>query len=148
MVKKICKQFCESGTTKLQGQAGGSTHLQPDDIELLRFLKTSRASMPTGELYKHVNDFCIMLLVGHPSLRYIEHCKRTWTVENVLGRNLHTLSRRNLALKTWITAKNLWITFTHCAFNSENINIQLITVVVHCWHPLYTISLFKWRQIM
>ena len=22
------------------------------------------------------------------------------------------------------------------AFNSENINIQLITVVVHCWHPL------------
>ena len=90
----------------------------------------------------------VMLLVGHPSLRYIEHCKRTWTVENVLGRNLHTLSRRNLALKTWITAKNLWITFTHYAFNSDNINIQLITVVVHCWHPLYTISLIKWRQIM
>ena len=58
MVKKICKQFCEFCTTKLQGQAGGSTHLQPDDIELLRFLKTSRASMPTGELYEHVNDFC------------------------------------------------------------------------------------------
>ena len=58
MVKKICKQFCEFCKTKLQGQAGGSTHLQPDDIELLRFLKTSGASMPTGELYKHVNDFC------------------------------------------------------------------------------------------
>ena len=58
MVKKIYKQFCESGTTKFQSQAGGSKHLQPDDIELLRFLKTSRASMPTGELYEHVNDFC------------------------------------------------------------------------------------------
>lgn len=22
------------------------------------------------------------------------------------------------------------------AFNFENVNIQLITVVVHCWHPL------------
>ena len=57
-VKKIWKQFCESGTTKFQIQAGGSKHLQPDDIELIRSLKTSRASMPTGELYKHVNDFC------------------------------------------------------------------------------------------
>ena len=49
-----------SGTTKFQSQAGGSKQqvLQPDDIELIRFLKTSRASMPTGELYKHVNDFC------------------------------------------------------------------------------------------
>ena len=58
MVKKICKQFCEPGTMKFQRQAGGSKHLLPDDIELLRFLKTSRASMPTGERYKHVNDFC------------------------------------------------------------------------------------------
>ena len=33
---------------KFQGQAGGSKHLHPDDIELLRFLKTSRASKPTG----------------------------------------------------------------------------------------------------
>ena len=33
MVKKIWKQFCESG--KFQGQAEGSKHLQPDDIELL-----------------------------------------------------------------------------------------------------------------
>ena len=57
-VKKIWKQFCESGTTKFQSQTGGSKHLQPDDIELIRFLKTSRASMPKGELYKHVNDFC------------------------------------------------------------------------------------------
>ena len=57
-VKKIWKQFCESGMTKFQSQAGGSKHLQPDDIELIPFLKTSRASMPTGELYKHVNDFC------------------------------------------------------------------------------------------
>ena len=56
MVKKICKQFCGSGTIKFQGQTGGSKHLEPDDIELLRYLKTSRASMPTGELYKHVND--------------------------------------------------------------------------------------------
>ena len=44
--------------TKFQSQAGGSKHLKPDDIELIRFLKTSRASIPTGELYKHVNDFC------------------------------------------------------------------------------------------
>ena len=32
-VKKIWKQFFESGTTKFQSQAGGSKHLQPDDIE-------------------------------------------------------------------------------------------------------------------
>ena len=57
-VKKIWKQFLESGMTKFQSQAGGSKHLQPDDIELIRFLKTSRASMATGELYEHVNDFC------------------------------------------------------------------------------------------
>ena len=55
MVKKIWKQFCESG--KFQGQAGGSKHLHPDGIELLRFLKTSRASMPTGELYKHARNY-------------------------------------------------------------------------------------------
>ena len=75
-VKKIWKQFCESGTTEFQSQAGGSKHLQPDDIELVQFLKTSRASMPTGELYKHVNDFC-NIAGGTLLLRYIERCKRT-----------------------------------------------------------------------
>ena len=76
MVRKIWKQFCESGTAKFQGQAGGSKHLQPDDIELLRFWKTSRASVPTGELYKHLNDFCNV--AGRiPSLEYKERCKRT-----------------------------------------------------------------------
>ena len=35
-----------------------NTSVQPDDIELLRFLKTSRASVSTSEPYKHVNDFC------------------------------------------------------------------------------------------
>ena len=44
-LKKIWKEFCESGTTKFQGQAGGSKHLQPDDIELIRFLKTSTYSV-------------------------------------------------------------------------------------------------------
>lgn len=57
-VKKIWKQFCETGSTSFESHAGGSKHLQPDDIELIRFLKTSRAYMATGELYKYVNDFC------------------------------------------------------------------------------------------
>ena len=57
-VKTIWKQFCESGTTKFQSWPGGSKHLEPDDIELLRFLKTSRASIPTVEPYTHVNLFC------------------------------------------------------------------------------------------
>ena len=60
-VKKIWKQFCESGTTKFQSQAGGSKHLQPDDFELIQFLKTFQtSSIRKGELYKHVNDFCIV----------------------------------------------------------------------------------------
>ena len=57
-VKKIWKQFCESDTTKFQSQAGGSKHLQPDDIELIQFLKSFQTSMRKGELYKHANDFC------------------------------------------------------------------------------------------
>ena len=69
---------------KFQSQAGGSKHLQPDDIELIRFLKTSRASMPTGELYKHVNDFCNVaggtsLTVIHRALRKdMNDGKWTW----------------------------------------------------------------------
>ncbi len=56
--KKIWKNFCETGSTNFESHAGGSKHLQQDDVQFIRFLKTSRASMVTGELYKYVNDFC------------------------------------------------------------------------------------------
>lgn len=56
-VKKIWKVFCGTGSIRLESQASGSKHLQQDDIDFIRFLKTSRPSMSTGEVYKHLNEF-------------------------------------------------------------------------------------------
>ena len=57
-VRKIWKQFFESGSTRYESHAAGSKHLQQDDLDFIRFLKTSRASMATGEVYSYVNEFC------------------------------------------------------------------------------------------
>jgi len=86
-VKKIWKQFCEFGTTKFQSHAGGSKHIQPEDIELIRFLKTSRASITMGELNKFVNQFCNV--AGGTSLAAIHR-----TVQNDMNDgNLRSLRR-------------------------------------------------------
>ena len=57
-VKKIWKHLCEEGDEKVKSQAAGVKHLQPNDIQFIRFLKTSRPSMTTGEVHKHVNEHC------------------------------------------------------------------------------------------
>jgi len=57
-VTKLWKQFCNTGSVSFESRASGSMHLQPDHLDFIRFLKTSRSSMSTGELYKHVNDYC------------------------------------------------------------------------------------------
>ena len=57
-VKKTWKLFCETGSVdNYKRCSGGSRHLQQDDIDFIRFLKTSRASMSTGEIYKHLSEF-------------------------------------------------------------------------------------------
>ena len=40
-----------------QSYCAGTKHLQPDDKEFMRLLKTVRPSMTSGELYRYVNDF-------------------------------------------------------------------------------------------
>ena len=57
-VRKIWKQFFETGSTRYESHAAGSKHLQQDDLDFIQFLKTSRASMATGEVYRYVNEFC------------------------------------------------------------------------------------------
>ena len=44
-----------TGITKMR--AAGIKQIQQDDIDL-RFLKTDRASMTVGEVYKHTNEHC------------------------------------------------------------------------------------------
>jgi hypothetical protein len=51
------KQFCETGNIRFESRPSGSKHLQQDDIDFIRFLKTHRPSMSTGELYTHLNEF-------------------------------------------------------------------------------------------
>ena len=57
-VKKIWKQFFETGSMRYESHSAGSKHLQQDDFDFIRFLKISRASMATGEVYWCVNEFC------------------------------------------------------------------------------------------
>ena len=57
-VRKIWKQFFETGSTRYESHASESKHLQQDDLDFIRFLKISRASMATGEVYRYVNEFC------------------------------------------------------------------------------------------
>jgi transposase len=58
-VRKIWKHFCDSGELKNEQHTTSRVkHLQQDDIQFIRFLKTQRPSMTTGELYKHVDEFC------------------------------------------------------------------------------------------
>ena len=57
-VRKIWKQFFETVSTRYESHAAGSKHLQQDDLDFIRFLKTSRAAMATGEVYRYVNEFC------------------------------------------------------------------------------------------
>ena len=45
-----------TGITKMR--AAGIKPMQQDDIDFTRFLKTDRASMTAGELYKHTNEHC------------------------------------------------------------------------------------------
>ena len=40
-VRKIWKQFFETGSTRYESHAAGSKHLQQDDLDFIRFLKTS-----------------------------------------------------------------------------------------------------------
>ena len=57
-VKKMWKNLCENGDEKVKRQAAGVKHLQPDDIQFVRFLKTNRPSMTNGELHKYVYEHC------------------------------------------------------------------------------------------
>ena len=100
--------------------------------------------MPTGELYKHVNDFCNVAggtsLAGiHRALQKdMNHGKWTWkkpVAEKFSPENLNYCQEFVNSI------------YLHYAFNSENKNLQLITVVVHCWHPLCYKSMIRYNQV-
>ena len=57
-VRKIWKDLCDNGNEKVTSRAAGVKHMQSDDIEFVRFLKTDRPSMTIGEIHKHVNEHC------------------------------------------------------------------------------------------
>ena len=58
-VQKIWKEVVEKGDTRItKTRAAGVKQIQQDDIDFIRFLKTERASMTAGELYKHTNEHC------------------------------------------------------------------------------------------
>ena len=56
--KKVWKHLCEEGDEKVKSQATGTQHLQPDDIQYVHFLETSRPSMTTGEVHTYLNEHC------------------------------------------------------------------------------------------
>ena len=58
-VRKIWKEVVEKGDAGItKTRAAGVKQIQQDDIDFIRFLKTDRASMTAGELYKHTNEHC------------------------------------------------------------------------------------------
>ena len=58
-VRKIWKEVEEKGDTGItKTHAAGVKQIQRDDIDFIRFLKTDRALMTAGELYKHTKEHC------------------------------------------------------------------------------------------
>ena len=124
-VRKIWKQFFETGITRYESLAAGSKHLQQDDLDFIRFLKTSRASMATGEVYRYVNEFCNV--AGGTSNAAIQRALRNHLTDGRwrLGRDSHNLSRRNLAQKMCITVNNLSITFIQLIRTNLNFSMKV-----------------------
>ena len=90
-VRKIWKQFFETGSMRYESHAAGSKQLQQDDLDFIRFLKTSRA-------YRYVNEFCNV--ASRTSNAAINgRFEITGGMEDGLGRDSHSLLQRNLALK-------------------------------------------------
>ena len=60
-VQKIWTTFCVSGEIKRpKSCASGVKHLKPEDLEFIKFLKTDKPSMTSGELLKEVTEHCFI----------------------------------------------------------------------------------------
>lgn len=60
-VQKIWKKFCSSGLVKrTKTCASGVKSLKQEDVEFIKFLKTDKASMTSGELLKEVTEHCFI----------------------------------------------------------------------------------------
>ena len=93
--------------------------------------------MPTGELYKHVNDFCNV--AGGTSLA-----------------GIHRMLQKDMNHGKWNWKKPVGEKFSPENLNycQEFVNsiytlcIQLqLSVVVHCWHPLCYKSMIRYNQV-
>ncbi|XP_078382244.1 uncharacterized protein LOC144664917 [Oculina patagonica] len=58
-VRKIWKDLVDNGNAGItERHTAGVKHIQQDDVDFIRFLKTDRASMTIGELHKHISEHC------------------------------------------------------------------------------------------